>query len=248
MDSTLAGRHALVTGAGAGIGARIAQRLGEAGTFVWAVDLDEAAAAATLATVPAGRALRMDVTDRDTVAAVAAAIEREHGGLEILVNNAGVATFGPHDTTSPAEFDRLLAVNFGGIYNCVRAFAPLMKGRPGAAMINLSSVSHERGGGSMGNVWYGGTKAAVVALTKGLARELGPSGVRVNAIAPGVMETPLLRGLFTPEVRAAAIKRFPLGRFAETDDVARLALFLASDAAAFITGQTVAVDGGYLTS
>ena len=248
MNPRLDGRHALVTGAGNGIGARIAQCLAEAGATVWVADIDVAAAAAIAAPLHHARAVAMDVTNRDSVDAVAATLERAHGGLDILVNNAGVATFGPHHTTSAADFDRLLRVNLGGIYHCIEALAPLMKGREGASIINLSSVSHERGGGTMGNVWYGATKAAVVALTKGLARELGPHGVRVNAIAPGIIDTPLLRGLFTEELRTAAIKRFPLGRFANTDDVAHLAVFLASNAAGFITGQNVAVDGGYLTS
>jgi 3-oxoacyl-[acyl-carrier protein] reductase len=248
MDTPLQGRIALVTGGAGGIGSRIAARLAEAGAVVWVTDIDEAGAAAVAARLPHARALAMDVTDRASVAAAAAAVAADHGGLEILVNNAGIGTFGPHEATSPDEFDRLVAVNLTGIYNGVRAFGPLMRGRPGAAMINLSSVSHERGGGTMGNVWYGATKAAVVALTKGLARELGPAGVRVNAIAPSVIDTGLMRGQFTAERQAAAIHRFPLGRFAETDDVARMAVFLASDAAAFVTGQTVAVDGGFLST
>lgn len=248
VEPTLAGRHALVTGAAGGIGSRIAERLAEAGAFVWVTDIDVPGAAAVAARLPQARALTLDVTDRASVAAAAAEVAAAHGGLEILVNNAGVGTFGPHESTAPDAFDRLVAVNLTGIYNGVLAFGPLMRGRPGAAMVNLSSVSHERGGGTMGNVWYGATKAAVVSLTKGLARELGPAGVRVNAIAPSVIDTGLMRGQFTAERKAAALPRFPLGRFARTDDVARMALFLASDAAAFVTGQTVAVDGGLLTT
>jgi 3-oxoacyl-[acyl-carrier protein] reductase len=98
----------------------------------------------------------------------------------------------------------------------------------------------------MGNVWYGATKAGVVAMTRGLGRELGPSGIRVNAIAPGVVETEMVRERLTPETRARVLERFPLGRLTEAEDVARLALFLASDAASFITGETIAVDGGFL--
>jgi 3-oxoacyl-[acyl-carrier protein] reductase len=110
----------------------------------------------------------------------------------------------------------------------------------------MSSVSHEKGGGIFGNVWYGATKAGVVAMRRGLARELGPRGIRVNAIAPSVVGTDMVDALLTAEVRERILARIPLGRIAEPDDVARLALFLASEAASFITGETVAVDGGFL--
>jgi 3-oxoacyl-[acyl-carrier protein] reductase len=137
-------------------------------------------------------------------------------------------------------------VNVTGVFNCVQAAVPAMRGRAGAAILNIASVSHEKGGGAIGNVWYGTTKAAVVAMTRGLARELGPAGVRVNAIAPAVLETDMVRGQLTPELRARVVSRIPLGRLASAEDVAKLALFLCSEAASFITGETVAVDGGFL--
>jgi 3-oxoacyl-[acyl-carrier protein] reductase len=121
-----------------------------------------------------------------------------------------------------------------------------MKGRAGAAIVNIASVSAEKGGGAIGNVWYGTTKAGVVALTKGLGRELGPKGIRINAISPAVVDTAMTHDMLATGLGQKAIARIPLGRLAERSDVAKAALFLASDDAAFITGETIAVDGGFL--
>jgi 3-oxoacyl-[acyl-carrier protein] reductase len=132
------------------------------------------------------------------------------------------------------------------VFNCVQAAVPAMRRRGRGVIINIASVSHEKGGGTFGNVWYGATKAGVVAMTRGLGRELGPHGIRVNAIAPAVIETDMVRDRLTAEARERILARFPLGRLAQADDVAQLAVFLASDASSFITGETIAVDGGFL--
>ena len=232
MSDELRGKVALVTGAARGIGAGIAARFSAHGAKVYGADLGD------------GATLRLDVTDRAAVRAAVERIRNEHGGIDVLVNNAGVLTTGPFERTSGEEFDRLVAVNLTGIFNCVQAVVPAM--RKGSSIINISSVSHEKGGGIFGNVWYGATKAAVVAMTKGLARELGPRAIRVNAIAPSVVGTDMVGSLLTADVREKILARIPLGRIAEPDDVARLALFLASEASSFITGETVAVDGGFL--
>jgi 3-oxoacyl-[acyl-carrier protein] reductase len=234
MEFDLKGRVALVTGASRGVGARIAARLAEHGAIVHASDIDERSA------------LRMDVRDRASVSSAIERIERESGGLDILVNNAGLLANGPFDSTTGEAWDNLVAVNLTGIYNCVQAAVPAMRRRGKGSIINIASVSHEKGGGAFGNVWYGTTKAGVVAMTKGLGRDLGPFGIRVNAIAPAVVATDMVRSLLTPEVRERIVARIPLGRLAEEDDVARLAVFLASDWSDFITGETVAVDGGFL--
>ncbi|HUG77543.1 MAG TPA: SDR family NAD(P)-dependent oxidoreductase [Burkholderiales bacterium] len=223
------GKVALVTGAARGLGSRIAERFAQAGYEVHRGDI-------------AGGSLRMDVTDRSSVKRALESV----GALDVLVNNAGLLATGPFDRTDGEAWDRLVAVNVTGVYNCVQAAAPSMRGREGASIINIASVSHERGGGAIGNVWYGATKAAVVAITRGLARELGPQGIRVNAIAPAVLETDMVRQVLTPELREKILARVPLGRLAQADDIAELALFLASEGASFITGEVIAVDGGFL--
>jgi 3-oxoacyl-[acyl-carrier protein] reductase len=124
---------------------------------------------------------------------------------------------------------------------------PFMVERKSGKIINIASVSAAKGGGAFGNVLYGTTKAGVVALTKGLARELAPFGINVNAIAPSVTETGMVGPLLTPERRQTVLASIPLGRFASPADIARVVLFLASDASAYVTGDTVVVDGGYLT-
>jgi NAD(P)-dependent dehydrogenase (short-subunit alcohol dehydrogenase family) len=225
---------ALVTGAARGIGAAIAASFEREGAVVWRADI-----------LPSG-GIVLDVTDRDAVQAAVGRIAAEHGGLDILVNDAGLIASGPADRLSGEDWDRLVGVNLTGIFNCIQAALPAMAGRRGACIINMASVSSEKGGGAIGNVWYGTTKAGVVALTRGLGRELGPRGIRVNAISPAVVDTDMTHDMLTLEMRSKVIARIPLGRLAEKDDVAGLAVFLASDAAAFITGETIAVDGGFL--
>ncbi len=223
------GKVALVTGAARGIGAAMADAFEWEGCSVHRIDLKDVS-------------LKVDITDRT---ALGAAVERI-GPIDILVNNAGLLARGPFDETTGEQWDRLVAVNLTGVFNCVQAVVPAMRGRRGASIVNIASVSAEKGGGAMGNVWYGATKAGVVAMTKGLGRELGPQGIRVNAIAPGVIETGMVREHLSPELREKVLARFPLGRFATVEEVAQVALFLASDAASFVTGETIAVDGGFL--
>lgn len=227
------GKVALVTGAGRGIGAAIADHFLAEGARVHRGDLQ-------------GGDLKLDVRDRKSVAEAMETIRGKHGGLDVLVNNAGLICTGGPAETSGEEWDNLVATNLTGLFNCIQAALPLMEGRSGASIVNLASVSAEKGGGAIGNVWYGTTKAGVVALTKGLGRELGPKGIRINAISPAVVDTAMTHEMLATGLGQKAIARIPLGRLAERSDVAKAALFLASEDAAFITGETIAVDGGFL--
>lgn len=242
-------RIVVVTGAARGIGRCIATHFIAAGDVVFVTDIDEAAAVACArdlgSTTPS---ILMDVRDAAQVNEVLGKIDAEHGGVDVLINNAGLMTTGPFAQTRREEFDAMWAVNVSGIFNCVQAVTPIMIRRRQGAIVNIASVSSVRGGGSVGNVWYGASKAAVVAMTSGLARELGAHGVRVNAISPGVIETDMVRKFMTPPLREKVLTRFPLARLATVDDVARMAVFLASAEAGFVTGQTIAVDGGFLTT
>ncbi len=247
MSSDLQGQLALVTGAARGIGRHIAERLARDGCRVVLTDLDAAAvqrAATDLGELAS--ALAMDVRDRHAITVAVERVVGEHGAIDILVNNAGLLAQGPFHATDGAAWDDLLATNVSGVYHCVQAVAPSMAARGRGNILNVASVSAARGGGSVGNVWYGATKAAVVAMTQGLARELGPKGVRVNAISPAVVDTDMMKPHLDDRLRDAITTRIPLGRLAQRRDVGELAAWLVSDAAAFVTGQNIAVDGGLL--
>ena len=248
MDLKLGGKIALVTGAGGGIGAAIASTLVDHGCSVYVADSD-AAAANKVATElgERGYPLTLDVGNAAEAAAAVEQIVRERGRIDIAVNNAGILKTGSILDASIADWDQVCRVNLSGVYYCCKAvLASMVKQRYGK-IVNIASVSAMKGGGSFGNVLYGTTKAGVVALTKGLGRELAPFGINVNAIAPGVVETNMTGSLLTPERRKAVLGAIPLGRFASTDDIAQVVALLASDVLGYITGETIVVDGGYLT-
>jgi 3-oxoacyl-[acyl-carrier protein] reductase len=249
MDTEAASRIVVVTGAARGIGAATATAFAAAGDRVHLLDRDASGVRERAARIgPACTAHVADVgVEREVRAAIGAVLEA-HGRLDVLVNNAGEIVAGPFDTTDSARWESMLRTNLTGLFHCVQAAAPAMRARRAGAIVNIASVSAERGGGAVGNVWYGATKAAVVAATKGLARELGPHGVRVNAISPGLARTALTEPYLDAATEARLLARFPLGRLAQPEEIARLALFLASDDAGYLTGQTVALDGGFLAT
>jgi 3-oxoacyl-[acyl-carrier protein] reductase len=249
VEPSLRGKIAFITGAARGIGATIAKAFAQHGCSVVIGDIDaEGAKSHAESLGPSAFGVRLDVRDRDSVNEVVATIVQKHGGLDVLVNNAGVLCVGAFDAISSTEWQALVNVNLTGLFHCVQAATRSMKGRRNASIINIASISAEKGGGVFGNVWYAATKAAVIAMTKGLGRELGPRGIRVNAISPGVVDTDMVHKFLTPALRDSLLSRIPIGRFTSADDIARAAIFLASDDASGITGEILTVDGGFLRS
>ena len=247
MDLGLHGRIAIVTGAASGIGAAIAAMFAEHGCAVYLADSNAQAAARTASAYPNAAPLALDVGDPDSVAHAVEHVIRERGQVDILVNNAGILKTGLVAESSFRDWDDVCRVNLSGVYYCCRTVLPFMLEKRYGKIVNIASVSAMKGGGTFGNVLYGTTKAGVVALTKGLARELAPHGINVNAIAPGVVETAMTSSLMTPERHDSVLAAIPAGRLASPRDIACMAALLASDALSYVNGATVPVDGAYLT-
>ncbi len=246
MDGLLTDRVALITGAGSGIGEGIAQAMAKAGACIIAVDIDGEAAKRT-ATAIGGRASAhtCDVTDRAACDALAADVRRDIGAVSVLVNNAGIIRRGKiFDLHTRTDWDATLAVNLDGPYNMTTAFvAQLIESK--GAVINIGSIQSFVA--LPNSAAYTTSKGGVRALTKALAIELSPLGVRVNAIAPGLIATALnVKARQNPDYMKSFENRIPIGRVGTPDDIAGPAVFLASDLARYITGVTLPVDGGYL--
>ena len=239
-----------MTGGASGIGEATVKELARAGASVWIADIDITAAAALASSVPSSKALQLDITGPEAIAAAAARVN----SLDILVNNAGIGHVGSIETTEPDDFDRVMNVNVRGLYLVTRAFLPLLlkagEGRetPGI-IVNIASVA-----GLVGikqRFAYCASKGAVVAMTRQLAVEY-PKTLRVNAICPGTVETPFVEGYLDKfhkdnkeEVRADLRARQPVGRLGRPEEIAAMVRYLASNESAFIHGSLFTIDGGW---
>jgi 3-oxoacyl-[acyl-carrier protein] reductase len=252
MDINLKDRVAVVTGGGSGLGEGVARALAAEGCKLCILDRDAGAAQQTVLSLTAAgiiaQSIAVDVGDPTAVENAFAKTLAKFGRLDILVNAAGVISTGLVADLPVTEWQRIAQVNLAGVIYCVKAAIPVMKQQRHGRIINIASVSAMRGGGSVGNTLYGTTKAGVVALTMGLARELGPFGITANAIAPAVVDTAMTHAALTEDAKRRILERIPLGRLAQLSDIADLATFLASERAGFITGATIPVDGGILTT
>lgn len=247
----LDGRTAIVTGGGSGIGRRTAELFGAEGAAVVVADRDPGSGKATAGAISGagGRALAVttDVTDADQVAALVQAAEEAFGPVSVLSCNAGLAGYPRRaEDADVDEFDRIFSVNVRGVWLCCRAVAPSMRRAGGGSIVVTGSVMGERARPGFGA--YAASKAAVNHLSKVLALEWAADGIRVNCLAPVATDTAMLPQFLGPDdperARAAFIAGIPLGRLAQPDDVAQSALFLVSDAARFLTGVVLPVDGG----
>ena len=240
------GRFAVVTGGASGIGLSTAALLVEAGAKVAVLDRDgEAAAGAAAQLGSNAEAAAVDVADAGAVDAIFAALAERHGRIDILINNAGIAIRRASLDLSLEDWDRVVAVNMTGAFLCARAAARAMG--QGGAIVNTSSIMGFSGGGLYPNISYQTTKGALVNMTRALAVEWAPLGIRVNAVAPTWTRTPLIGALEEqPDLVARMKAMTPMGRLAEPEEVATAILFLASPAASMVTGHTLAVDGGFL--
>lgn len=249
----LTDRVAIVTGGGSGIGQAIARLLAQRGARVAIFDIADAGETLTAIAAEGGRALQLtcDVTNQSAVDFAFREVADRFGPLDILVNSAGVAHVGNVEQTSEADLDRVYAVNVKGVYNCLRSGVATMKGR-GGAILNIASVASSIG--IADRFAYSMSKGAVLTMTYSVARDYVHEKIRCNCVAPGRVHTPFVDGFLAKsypgreaEMFEALSRTQPIGRMGRPDEIAELAAFLCSDAAAFITGTNVPIDGGFVS-
>ncbi|MDE2635087.1 MAG: 3-oxoacyl-[acyl-carrier-protein] reductase [Chloroflexota bacterium] len=244
--SNLEGKIALVTGGGRGIGRAICQELAARGaTIIVNYHRSGAAAAEVVAQIEkaggAAQRAQADVSDADQVTAMFKAIVSDFGTIDILVNNAGMTRDNIIMMMKPDDFDAVIETNLRSCWLCCKTAARTMMRKRSGSIINITSVVGIAGNGGQTN--YAASKAGIIGLTKSLAKEVAVRGIRVNAVAPGFVETDMTADL-SDEIREKAIEAIPLGRMGAAQDIAKAVAFLASDEADYITGQTLVVDGG----
>lgn len=242
---------AIITGGGGSIGEATGQALQRRGFSVVLADRSATAAGEAAARLEAAGAAVMaveaDVTSEPAVASMVASVMERYGRVDVLVNNAGVESFQPFLQIALPDYERVMRVNVTGAWICSQAVMPHMLAAGRGAIVNVSSIAGQRGGGVMGTAAYSTSKGALISLSKALAREFAPRGIRVNAVAPGITATPLAErqlAQLPPGTREKALAMMPLGRMGEPGEIAALIAFLASDEASFMTGHVYNVDGG----
>ena len=235
----------LITGAARGIGLATVRKFLAENCRVALLDIDAENLDRTMKKLDPEMTLGLacDVSDPDQVQDAVDRLVAVWGRLDVLVNNAGIAEFCPILETSFQEWSRILAVNLNGPFICTQACAPVMLKNGGGSIVNIASISGFRA--STQRVAYGTSKAAVMQLTKQQAAELGNMGIRVNAVAPGPVDTAMAKKVHTPDIRAAYHDSIPLNRYGLEEEIAETIWFLCSDAASYINGQVLAVDGGF---
>ncbi len=247
MTELLSGRTAIITGAGstAGIGRATARLFAAEGATVALLDLaaaDPVAAARELGSGHSGHVC--DVRDRDACRGAAAQVAAAAGGIDILIGSAGVVHGTRFMDIDEAEYDEILDVNLAGNFNIAQAVVPAMRERCGGAIVLVSSIAGQIGGGVFGSSHYAAAKSGIFGLAKALARELASDGIRANALAPGVIDNDFTKGRMTRAIKDEIAAKVPLGRLGSSEDIAKACLFLASDLSSYITGQVLAVNGG----
>ncbi len=245
--SRLVGKIAVVTGSGGGIGQSVAELFAAEGAHVYIADVDGAAAdtAASAITARGGvaTAIACDVTRGQDVTALIRTLETKHGKADVVVNNAGINVRADFRHLTDEEWVRLREVNLDGVVRIARDAFPLLKAAGSGSLINIASIMGHRGLRQLAA--YSATKGAVAALTRAVSVEYAPFGIRVNTVSPGFVETALTqRVLKNPAIRKALLDQTPMRRFGTGEDIARAALFFASDDSAYVTGSELLVDGG----